>query len=152
MKRTTVSTSNVRLESPNRAVFLTPEDETFHAGDNYGFEFDFGMDDSASLDRGSVSSTGTPVLPDLSSASSFEDLPLDFSSDASGLQARDSFTTSSKLSQGSFKTSAVIENFHYRMNFDMSKKNENTKSISAAKKSILKFVKFRGMLRNIVKK
>lgn len=97
----TASTSNVKLESAEAGVFLTPEDESFHAKDNYGLEFDFEMDDSISLDRGSISSTGTPVLPDLSSASSFEDLPLDFSSDAaSGLQARDSFTTSSKLSQG----------------------------------------------------
>ena len=94
-----VSTSHVELEVPDHAVFST-EDEIFHARDNYGLEFDFGFDDGASLDRGSVSSTGTPVLPNLSSASSFEDLPLDFSSDASGLQARDSFTTSSKLSQG----------------------------------------------------
>ncbi len=99
-QRTPVSTSHVKLE--DNAVFLIPEDETFHARDNYGLEFDFDIDDSTSLDRGSVSSTGTPVLPDLSSASSFEDLPLDFSSDASGLQARDSFRTSSKLSQGSF--------------------------------------------------
>ena len=94
-----VSTSHVELQPPDHAVFSTPEDEIFHARDNYGLEFDFGFDDGASLDRGSVSSTGTPVLPDLSSASSFEDLPLDFSSDASGLQARDSFTT---LSQGLF--------------------------------------------------
>ena len=102
LQRTAVSTSSIKLETDNRAVFLTPEDETFHGEDNYGFKFDYGFGDSTSFDRGSVSSTGTPVLPDLSSASSFEDLPLDFSSDASGLQARDSFTTSSKLSQGSF--------------------------------------------------
>ncbi|XP_028409577.1 uncharacterized protein LOC114532308 [Dendronephthya gigantea] len=103
------STSNVKLETAETGVFLTPEDESFHAKDNYGLEFDFDLDDSISLDRASLSSTGTPVLPDLSSESSFEDLPLDFSSDAaSGLQTRDSFTTSSKLSQDSFRHGKYI--------------------------------------------
>lgn len=95
---TAVSTSHVKLESADRSVFLNSGNETFYAKDNYGLDFDFGIDDSTSLDRGSVSSTGTPILPDLSSASSFEDIPLDFSSDVSGLQARDSFM--SKLSKG----------------------------------------------------
>ena len=117
-QRTVVSTSHVRLEAPDHAVFLTPEDdETFHARDNYGLEFDFGVDDNISLDRGSLSSTGTPVLPDLSSASSFEDLPLDFSSDASGLQARDSFTASSKLSKGSFLALTFLAMPHFSERF-----------------------------------
>lgn len=92
-----VSTSNVRLlTSRQSASFYSSKDKGAHARDNYGLE----LEDNSSLDRVSLSSTATPILPNLSSASSFESLPLDFSSDVSSVVAQDRFKTSSKFSQG----------------------------------------------------
>ena len=99
-QRTVITTSHVKMASSGHAVLLSPAED--HGLDNFGLEFtasDFGIDDTMSEGRGSISSTGTPILPDLSSTSSFEDLPLDFSSDASGL-ARENFSTSTNLYQG----------------------------------------------------
>ncbi|XP_046848248.1 neuron navigator 2-like isoform X2 [Xenia sp. Carnegie-2017] len=94
-----VSTSNVRLlTSRQSANFYSSKDEGAHTRDNYGLE----LEDNSSLDRVSLSSTATPILPNLSSASSFESLPLDFSSDVSSVVAQDRFKTSSKFSQDTF--------------------------------------------------
>lgn len=101
-QRTVITTSHVKMASSGHAVLLSPAED--HGLDNFGLEFtasDFGIDDTMSEGRGSISSTGTPILPDLSSTSSFEDLPLDFSSDASGL-ARENFSTSTNLYQDAF--------------------------------------------------
>ena len=98
--KTVVKPFSMSKGSPSHAMLLSTEEQ--HGRTNHGMEYtaaDFGIDDS-SYDRGSIiSSTGTPVLPELSSASSFEDPPLDFSSDVSGF-TRESFATSAKLQPG----------------------------------------------------
>lgn len=105
-EKAVVTTSHVKMATPRHAVLLNAEDhhENFCGQENYGLEFtasDFGLDDSVSVERGSISSTGTPVLPDLSSTSSFEDPPLDFSSDASEF-ARNGVAAFSRLPQDPF--------------------------------------------------